>query len=207
MKRLIESLAYKLISVLKDDDPASVYSKDCVTDPRATFGDFTYGAPTIFDWGEGKHLYVGKYCSIASYVKIMLGGGHRTDWISTYPFNVLSENFPNAIGVEGHPVSKGDIVIGNDVWIGQGATILSGVTIGDGAVIGAYSVVAKDVEPYAIVVGNPARTLRKRFSEDHIKSLLALKWWDWPPATINKHVRVLMSGDLDKLIQLGSGSK
>jgi len=155
--------------------------------------------PEVYTWGEGRKLSVGKFCSFASFVKIFLGGGHRTDWISTYPFSVLNADFPNAVGILGHPVSKGDVVIGNDVWVGQGATIMSGVTIGDGAVLGAYSVVSKNVSPYTIVAGNPARSIRTRFSDSDIEFLLHLQWWDWPVEQINENVRLLCSDDISGL--------
>lgn len=182
-------------------DGGIVFSSEASTDPRAEFGEFTYGVPEIFGWGEGTRLYVGNYCSIASFVKVFLGGGHRTDWISTYPFNALNDSFPNAADISGHPFSKGDVIIGNDVWIGQGAVIMSGVKIGDGAVIGAYSLVAKDVESYSIVAGNPARCVRKRFSDDDIEFLLALKWWDWPAAKVNEHAKILSSANIAALRQ------
>lgn len=174
----------------------SVYSKEINSRDDCTFGEFTYGMPEVLEWGEGRKLVVGKFCSIGGHVKIFLGGNHRTDWISTYPFNVLSHNFPNAVGITGHPMSRGDVIIGNDVWIGQNASILSGVTIGDGAVIAAHSVVSRDVAPYSIVAGNPATFARTRFSEEDIEFLVDLKWWDWPIEKINENVKILCSGDI-----------
>jgi acetyltransferase-like isoleucine patch superfamily enzyme len=124
-----------------------------------SFGDFTYGTPTVFSWGEGTVLRVGRFCSIAGNVSIFLGGNHRSDWITTYPFGCLKYFNKKP----GHPSTNGDVVIGNDVWIGCNATILSGVKIGDGSVIAANSLVTKDVPDYSIVGGNPAKVIRKDF--------------------------------------------
>lgn len=130
------------------------------------------------------------------------GGEHRPDWVTTYPFSGLPQIFEWARGIIGHPKSKGPTIIGNDVWIGQFSLILSGVTVGDGAVIGAKAVVTKDVPPYAIVAGNPARLIRYRFSQEQIKQLLEIKWWNWDLATIQKFVKELCSPDIDKFISL-----
>lgn len=169
----------------------------------SSFGEYSYAQPiTVRSWGEGANYSVGKFCSIADEVTIFLGGNHRTDWVSTYPFPAFGRNFPEAIGIEGHPSTKGNVVICNDVWIGSHATILSGVTIGDGAVVGAYSVVAKDVPPYAVVAGNPARIIRYRFNEKIIKQLLALQWWHWPIEKIRKSVYLLCSDNIEKFIEI-----
>jgi acetyltransferase-like isoleucine patch superfamily enzyme len=178
------------------------FTKNILTDKNYNIGDYTYGKPEVFEWGEGKKLHIGKYCSIASQVKIFLGGNHRIDWITTYPFNIINEDFLNAKDIVGHPISKGDVVIGNDVWIGYGATILSGVTIGDGAVVGAYSVVSKNIEPYTIVVGNPMQIVRKRFNDEVVDKLLKIKWWDWETQEINKNVKILCSDNVDKILSL-----
>jgi acetyltransferase-like isoleucine patch superfamily enzyme len=168
--------------------------EECITTnyPAFRVGRHSYGCPRIFEWGEGAVLEVGAFCSIADEVKIFLGGEHRTDWISTYPFNQFWEE---AEKIEGHPHSRGDVVIGNDVWIGYGATILSGVRIGHGAVIGAYAVVGRDVEPYTIVAGNPAKVIRPRFDDEVIAALLDSEWWAWPEAELRTCVPLLMSGD------------
>ena len=147
----------------------------------------SYGTPTVHDWSDGSKLKMGKYCSIASGVHIFLGGDHRMDWITTYPFPQWG------VAPADHRRTKGDVVIGNDVWIGMGATILSGVTVGDGAVIAACAVVTKDVPPYAIVAGNPARVKKYRFSEENIQKLLKIKWWDWPEETVREKLKILCS--------------
>jgi acetyltransferase-like isoleucine patch superfamily enzyme len=160
-------------------------------------GDWTYGRPKVFRWGGETKLAIGKFCSIADEVRILLGVEHRTDWVTTYPFQCFLES---ARAFEGHPKTKGDIVIGNDVWLGAGCTILSGITIGDGAVVGAGSVVTKNVEPYAIVAGNPARLLRYRFDPETIRALLELKWWNWPIEKIEAMLPLLLSANIQKLI-------
>ena len=159
-------------------------------------GDFTYGVKNILEWGEGAKLHIGKFCSIADNVTFMLGGNHRTDWISTYPFNKQLKAFKD---IPGHPSTKGDIWIGNDVWIGREATIMSGVCIGDGAVIGAESVVAKDVLPYSIYAGNPARFIRNKFPLEYMSLLNEMKWWDWSDELIHKAIPILMSNDIPRL--------
>src|SRR5689334_2405916 len=171
---------------------ASPFTRDALNHLPFEIGAFTYGVPEIRWWGEPVKLKIGKFCSIADGVRIFLGGNHRTDWITTYPFSgrSLAQAFPEAQGIQGHPSSRGDIIIGNDVWIGSGAVILSGVTIGDGAVIGAGAVVTQDVLPYEIVGGNPARHLSDRFDEETVDLLLGIRWWDWDEAVIRSHIPV-----------------
>ena len=124
------------------------------------------------------------------------------DWISTYPFNVFTNSFPNAKSIKGHPWSKGNVNIGNDVWIGQNATILSGINIGHGAVIATNAVVTKDVKDYEVVAGNPAKVIKKRFDEDTINRLLELKWWDWDSEKVNSNVEILCSGNVDRICSI-----
>lgn len=156
-------------------------------------GEWTYGTPEVIRLGDGATLRMGKFCSVADHVTILLVADHRTDWITTYPFPAL---FPEAEGISGHPTTKGDVAIGNDVWIGEGACILSGVVIGDGAVIAAQSVVTKNVDPYAIVGGNPARHIRFRFSESECAALCQVAWWNWPLSRIREAWPLLLSGDI-----------
>lgn len=168
---------------------------------RFSVGRGTYGEPTILHWGEPATLYVGSFCSIAEGVTIFLGGNHRVDWITTYPFSVFRES---ARGIEGHPQTKGDVVIGNDVWIGRGAAILSGVKIGNGAVIGAYSVVTKDVPAYSIVFGNPAKLLMKRFTPEQINCLEQIAWWNWPDEKIDAAMPLLLSRQISALAEFAA---
>lgn len=159
-------------------------------------GDFTYGRPSIQYRDAGKKLMIGKFCSIAPNVTILLGGNHRSDWCTTYPFNVLMREFSY---IEGHPASNGDVVIGNDVWIGSNAKIMSGVTIGDGCVIAANAVVTKDVSPYTVVGGLPAKKIRDRFSRDIAEKLLEIKWWDWDEKWIYEAIPLLQSSSFEEL--------
>lgn len=179
----------------------SVYTKDRLVGSLFKIGDYTYGDPIVVHWDDSTKLHIGRFCSIADGVTIMLGGNHRTDWVTTYPFSVLSDHFPNASTIKGHPATKGDVWIGNDVWISHGVTILSGVCIGDGAVLGANAVVSKDVEPYSIVVGNPGRVVKKRFDDATIKALLEIRWWDWNIEKINEEVYLLCNSDVDSFIK------
>ncbi len=165
--------------------------------PQHDIGKWSYGSPKIRSWGEGASLRIGAFCSIADGVKIYLGGEHRMDWVTTFPFSVLWES---ARGIEGHPATKGDVIIGNDVWIGADCTILSGVTIGDGAVVGARAVVAHDIPPYAIVTGNPAQILRKRFDDQTIDRLLQAKWWTWKDDRIEKALPMLLNNDIHRFL-------
>ena len=148
---------------------------------------------------SGKNLIIGDYCSIGMNVIIMLGGDHRMDWISTYPFSEILSNAPK---VKGHPQSKGDVVIGNDVWIGDNVTILSGVTIADGACIGASSVVTKNVGLYEIWAGNPARYINRRFNQSEIELLEKIKWWNWEELDVLNAVPILSSGNFEALKEL-----
>ncbi len=130
---------------------------------KVSIGRFTYGDEGLLirQWGEGARLQIGRFCSIANDVTILLGGNHRVDWITTYPFGHIHRRKLGGRGILGHPTTNGDIVIGDDVWIGSRATIMSGVTIGSGAVIATQSVVTKDIGPYVIVGGNPAKEIAR----------------------------------------------
>ena len=162
-------------------------------DGLVTVGANTYGVPDVYYWDDKTKLSIGKFCSIAEGVVFLLGGEHRIDWITTFPFNVKYAEWPEAGNIQGHPSSKGDILVANDVWIGHGATITSGVTIGNGAVIGAGSVVTKNVDDYEIVAGNPARHIRYRFDEKTRQQLLHMAWWNWPTERIRSEIPGLMA--------------
>lgn len=166
-------------------------------DENVSVDDYTYGNFQIFSWDNNTKLKIGKFCSIADGVKFLLGGEHRTDFITTYPFNALLENFNY---IEGHPHTKGDIYVGNDVWIGRDAKILSGVKINDGAVVGANSLVTKDVPDYAIVAGNPAKIIKYRFNDNIVKKLLDIKWWDFKEEELVKAIPLLQSKDINKFL-------
>jgi acetyltransferase-like isoleucine patch superfamily enzyme len=134
------------------------YTRDILKTKNLEIGEYTYGVPRVETYASGKKLKIGKFCSIAGGVTIQLGGVHRTNLVTTYPFKAFPEEWPREKFLKSEEVraiSKGDVIIGNDIWIGAGATILSGVKIGDDAVVGAMAVVTKDVEPYCIVAGNP----------------------------------------------------
>ncbi|MCY7333502.1 MAG: CatB-related O-acetyltransferase [Pseudanabaena sp. CAN_BIN31] len=169
---------------------------------RWEIGSYTYGhpigSPKVVYFGENAKLKIGKFCSFAGNVTITLGGYHPTNWVTTYPLNVFL--FENPVHQEGHSVAKGDVVFGNDVWVATGTMILSGITIGNGAIIAASSVVTKDVPPYCIVAGNPAKIIRKRFSDDVIKKLEAIKWWDWPIEKIQAEVKNLQSDRIEDFL-------
>ena len=166
-------------------------------------GAFTYGQPLIIRTWRGifpksNKVKIGKFCSIADNVVVFMGGNHRVDWISTYPFPTF--DWPGTADRKGMvPTNKGDIIIGNDVWVGSHATIMSGVVIGDGAVIGAMAVVASDIPPYTVAVGNPAKAVKKRFDDETIEKLLAMAWWDWPLVRIQKASAILSSSNTQAL--------
>ncbi|MBR4679610.1 MAG: CatB-related O-acetyltransferase [Fibrobacter sp.] len=183
-----------------------IYVKPTIKNPNIIVGDFTYIADSKFESHVTHHydfigdkLIIGKFCQIAAGVEfVMNGANHQMNAVSTFPFYTLEGWTMNPPAKSDLPF-KGDTVIGNDVWIGQNATILPGVHIGDGAIIGANSVVGSDVEPYTIVVGNPAEAIRYRFDEDLTELLLKFKWWDKPIEEINELIPILTSSDLDKV--------
>ena len=181
-----------------------IYVKPTIKNPNIIVGDFTYIADSEFESHVTHHydfigdkLIIGKFCQIAAGVEfVMNGANHQMNAVSTFPFYTLEGwNMQPPAASDMH--FKGDTVIGNDVWIGQNATILPGVRIGDGAIIGANSVVGSDVEPYTVVVGNPAKQLRYRFDEELTELLLKFKWWDKPVEEINALIPVLTNSDLD----------
>ncbi|WP_035758246.1 CatB-related O-acetyltransferase [Hugenholtzia roseola] len=201
-------------------DPATVFPlpninrlcflKNIIQNPNIIVGDYTYyddfedvhnfekNVKYHFDF-IGDKLIIGKFCMIASDVTfIMNGANHLVESLSTYPFAIFGGSWQNAMEGKSYPY-KGDIEIGNDVWIGYKATIMAGVRIGDGAIIGSQAVVTADVPPYSIVAGNPARLIRKRFSEETIAALLQVRWWDWDSEKLSRHLHLLTGNDIEAL--------
>lgn len=170
------------------------------TKPNIKVGRYSYGNPKLLTWSDKESITIGSFCSIADEVVIFGGGEHRPDWITTSPIRVMF-NLPGAMD-DGHPHTKGETRIGNDVWIGYRAMILSGVTVGDGAIIGAGAVVTKDVPPYSIVAGNPAKVVKYRFDEETREVLLRIKWWEWEIEKIVDNVHILCSNDIDAFKKL-----
>ena len=193
----------------RTEDKETVYLKNVVTDPSIIVGDFTMyndfvNDPQQFEKNNVLYHYpinhdklkIGKFCSIACGAKFLFNSANHTmKSLSTYPFPLFFEEW----GLDVRDITsawdnKGDIVIGNDVWIGYEAVIMAGVTIGDGAIIGTRAVVTKDVSPYTIVGGVPAKEIRKRFSEEMIAHLLNAKWWDWPIERISQNIEAIKAG-------------
>jgi acetyltransferase-like isoleucine patch superfamily enzyme len=173
---------------------------DLRRDGVITMGKGSYGDPTVYyHGGDTARVVIGCYCSIAAGASFIPGGNHRIDWVSTYPFRVRY-GLPGALE-DGHPTTKGDIIVGNDVWIGNDAAVLSGVTVGDGGVIAAKALVTKDVPPYAIVGGNPARVIAYRFTDEQRAALLEIRWWDWPENIVLERVAALNGGDVEAFIE------
>lgn len=200
-------------SIVQEDDICKYLSKsdkmcyysECikqqmkgVNGENIQIGAFTYCNTSIVGSNDGTKLTVGKFCSIAQGTVIILGGEHRPDWCTTYPFNVKMNEFGY---IKGHPKSKGDVVIGNDVWIASHSLILSGVHIGNGSIIAANAVVTKNVEPYTIVGGNPAKPIRKRFDDQTIKKLEEIQWWNWNYEYIYDAIPILQSNHIDRLFE------
>lgn len=189
------------------------FLKNIITRPNIIVGDYTYyddfenvhnfekNVKYHFDF-IGDKLIIGKFCMIASDVRfIMNGANHLTEAVTSYPFAIFGKDWANAMDGKTYP-SKGDTIIGNDVWMGFNATIMAGVKIGDGAIIATNAVVTKDVEPYTIVGGNPAKEIKKRFSKEQIDILLELKWWDWDIEKITQNVQLLTGNDFEVLKNL-----
>ncbi|MBS5737133.1 MAG: Vat family streptogramin A O-acetyltransferase [Clostridiales bacterium] len=187
------------------------FIKNTITRTNIEVGDYTYyddvdGADkfeehVIYHYEFlGDKLIIGKFCQIASGIKIIMNGAnHRMSSVTTYPFNIMGNGWEKVTPKLKDLSFKGDTVIGNDVWIGKNVTILPGVHIGDGAIIGANSVVTKDIPAYHIAGGNPCKIIRKRFEDELINYLEEIKWWDWDEKKIFDNLEILCSSDLEKI--------
>lgn len=197
---------------MKDYDKL-VFLKNFVKASNIFVGDYTYfddGRYGVDNFEEYNVLYnydfskvklvIGKFCAIAAETKFIMTGDHKLDPISTYPFPIFQHGWENAYEIKDLPV-KGDIIIGNDVWLGYDSLVKSGATIGDGAIVAARAVVIKDVPPYAIVAGNPAKVVKMRFKDTDIARLLSIAWWDWDIDKINRNLDLICSLDIDALEQ------
>lgn len=195
-------------------DKQTVYLKNVIKSSDIIVGDYTMyndfvNDPTQFERNNVLYHYpinrekliIGKFCSIACGVKFLFNSANHTlSSLSTYPFPLFYEEWDlGKSKVENSWDNKGDIVIGNDVWIGYEAVIMAGVTVGDGAIIGTRAVVTKDVPPYTIVGGIPAKPIRKRFSDETIEALLNLKWWNWSDEKIRRNISGIQSGNIENL--------
>lgn len=195
-------------------DRTTIYLRNVVDNPNIIVGDFTMyndfvRDPTGFVSNNVLYHYpinhdrliIGKYCSIACGAKfIFTSANHAMEPLSTYPFPIFFEEWNlDAKNIASAWDNKGDIEIGNDVWIGFEAIILSGVKIGDGAIVGARAVVTKDVPPYAIVGGVPAKMIRRRFPDETVSKLLELRWWDWPPEKVRAALPAIRSGNWNEM--------
>lgn len=195
-------------------DKQTVYLKDVITKPNIQVGDYTIYNDFVNDPRDFENnnvlyhypvnndkLIIGKFCSIACGVKFMFtSGNHSLKSLSTYTFPIFFDEW----GLDSKNIcdaweNKGDIVIGNDVWIGYEAVVMSGVKIGDGAIIGTLAVVTKDVPPYTVVGGVPAKQIRKRFDDKTIDKLQSLEWWNWNEDKIKRNISAIQSGDIDAL--------
>ena len=199
----------------RTNDTQTVYLKNVITNPNIIVGEYTIyndfvNDPMNFERNNVLYHYpinqdklvIGKFCSIACGAKFIFNSANHTlSSLSTYPFPIFFEEWNLDVkDITKAWDNKGDIVIGNDVWIGYEAVIMAGVTIGDGAVIGTRAVVTKDVPPYTIVGGIPAKPIKKRFQQEMIYNLLKIKWWDWPIEKISQHIFDIQSGKIKNLI-------
>ncbi len=191
--------------------PSVCFIKNVITRPNIEVGDYTYyddanGADKFENHIThhyeflGDKLIIGKFCQIASGIKIIMNGAnHRMNSVTTYPFNIMGNGWEKVTPKLEDLPFKGDTIIGNDVWIGQNVTILPGIHIGDGAIIGANSVVTKNIPSYHIAGGKPCKIIRKRFSEELINYLEEIKWWNWEEEKIFENLEILCSNDLEKI--------
>lgn len=192
MKKIKHRIIYYWNKLLKIQPPPRAYrsrAKFLKQYPNYKIGVGTYGLPIVLDWKEGTTLEIGSYCSISRNVQIFLGGNHRANWISTFPFPKFYPELSSLIPSFG--VTKGDVIIGSDVWLCRNCTIMSGIKIGHGAIVASGAIVTKDVPPYAIVAGNPAKIIKYRFDQETIDKLLKSEWWKWPEDEIRKIANIM----------------
>jgi acetyltransferase-like isoleucine patch superfamily enzyme len=166
-------------------------------------GKYTYGINNIniLNWGEDFNIEIGSFCSIGGNITMFVGGNHNSNWITTYPFGHINQDIFNKHDGRGHPKQSRIIIIGNDVWIGGNTTIMNGVIIGDGSIISANSHVVKDIPPYTIVGGNPAKYINQRFNYEIVKKLLKLQWWNLPDEIINQLSPFLCCDDINEFFK------
>jgi virginiamycin A acetyltransferase len=192
-----------------------VFLRPLVQSATIEVGEYTYydsyDDPLAFErdavlYGFGpERLVIGRFCAIASHVRFLMPGANHADrGPSTYPFGIFGAGWASTMDVVMSAPSRGDTIVGHDVWLGYSALVLPGVRIGHGAVVAAASVVARDVPPYAIVVGNPARVVRSRFSEEDVERLLRAAWWDWPIALVTEYARTIMTGTAAELERIAA---
>lgn len=209
-KKRNKNMANKLYPRTNDNHTCSL--KDIVQGENIVVGEYSYyhdfkdplgfeNNNVLYHYPVNKDkLIIGKFCSIAHGVKFIFNGGnHKNESYVNYPFAIFGELWDHSIPVTDSWDNKGDIIIGNDVWIGHEAMIMSGVTIGNGARIGSRAVVTKNVNPYEVVVGVPARVVKKRFGEDEIELLEQIQWWNWTADVIRKNMDVLMHRNINEL--------
>lgn len=198
IKNIFKRLFIK-VGLIEDNTKSTIYTKVLLQNESYVIGDYTYGLPRVLYNNDKTNLYIGKFCSLAQGITIFLGGNHRSDWISTYPFSEIKDFHILSKNIDGHPSTNGNVVIENDVWIGRDTMIMSGVKISNGAIIAARSIVTKNVGPYEIWGGNPAKLIRKRFDEETIDYLLDLSWWNWEIDKIKDNTTLLCSSNIIKL--------
>jgi acetyltransferase-like isoleucine patch superfamily enzyme len=165
--------------------------------PHYEIGTATYGMPVVHDLNEGTTLKIGAYSSIGHNVQIFLGGHHRIDWVSSYPFPGF---FEEARAIKDYGGSRGNVIVGSDVWLCANCSILSGVTVGHGAVVANGAMVTRDVPPYAVVAGNPAKIIKWRFDENTRLAMLEYAWWEWPESEIRQITHLLCSENTESFI-------
>lgn len=193
------------------EKPSVIFLKNFVKASNIHIGDYTYfddprNGPEKFEEYNVLYNYmlsrvklvIGKFCAIAADTRFIMTGNHKLDAISTYPFPIFQQGWEKAFDFSDVPI-KGDIIVGNDVWFGYDSLIMNGVSIGDGAIIATRAVVVKDVPPYSIVAGNPAKVVKKRFDDETIHRLQKIAWWDWDIEKITKYLPIICNLDIDRL--------